>query len=69
MPLNYPYRLDVAANRAKIGIRGGSPDIRREHVEHFTGTLAKQLMLLRTRAADKMYETLRAFKRMENRQA
>ena len=51
-PLEYLYRLNVAAIRAKISIREGTSDARREHVEHFIETLddrvlAKQLALLR----------------------
>ena len=73
-PLGYLYRLNVPANRAKILIRDGSPDIRREHVEQFFGTLgyfdlAKQLTLLRIGDVDDMEETLRAYQRMEDRQA
>ncbi|CAI5722019.1 unnamed protein product [Peronospora effusa] len=72
-PLEYLYRLNVAAIRAKIPIREGSPSIRGEHVEHFIGTLddrdlAKQLTLLRLGDADDMKETLRTYQRMEGRQ-
>ena len=38
-PLKYLYRLNVAAIRAKIKIRDGPAGGRREHVEHFIGTL------------------------------
>ena len=56
-PLEYLYRLNVAAIRAKIAIREGEPAARREHVEHFIDTLddrdlAKQLTLLRLDDAD-----------------
>ena len=73
-PLEYLYRLNVAANRAKIPIREGSPSVRREHVEHFIGTLddrdlAKQLTLLRLGDASDMEETLRTYQRMESRQS
>ena len=33
-PQDYLYRLNEAEHRAKVRIRDGSPDIRREHVEH-----------------------------------
>ena len=63
--LKYRYSLNVAAIRVKIRIRYGSWDIRREHVEHFIGTLddrdlANQLTLLRLEDADEMEEKLRA---------
>ena len=72
-PLEYLYRLNVAAIRAKIAIREGTPAARREHVEHFIDTLddrdlSKQLTLLRLDDADDMEETLRAYQRMEKRQ-
>ena len=68
--LEYLYRLNVAAIRAKILIRYGTPVTRREHVEHFIETiddrdLAIQLTLLRLNDADAMEETLRAYQRME----
>lgn len=71
--LEYLYRLNVAAIRAKIDIREGKLATRREHVEHFISTLddrdlAKQLTLLRLTDADGMEETLRAYERMEARQ-
>ena len=64
-PLDHMYRLNVAANSAKIRIRDGSPDIRRKHVKHFIGThddrdLAKRLKLLRIGGND-MEEILRAY--------
>lgn len=62
-PLEYLYRLNVAAIRANIAIQEGTPHVRRNHAEHFIGTLddrdlAKQLMLLRLADADDMEETL-----------
>ena len=71
-PLDYLYRLNVAAIRAKIRIRDGSPEVRREHVEHFIGTqgnrdLAKQLTGLRLVDVDDLEATLRAYQRMESR--
>ena len=73
-PLEYLYRLNVAAIRAKIQIRDGTVTIRREHVEHFIGTLddrglAKQLTMLRLNDVDELEDTLRACQRMEDRQA
>jgi hypothetical protein len=72
-PLEYLYRLNVAAIRAKIQIRDGTVTIRREHVEHFIGTLddrglAKQLTMLRLDDVDELEDTLRACQRMEDRQ-
>ncbi|CAI5718029.1 unnamed protein product [Peronospora effusa] len=69
-PLEYLYRLNVAAIRAKILILEGTPATRREHMELFIETLddrdlAKQLTLLRLDDADDMEETLRAYQRME----
>ena len=71
--LEHLYRLNVAAIRAKIPIREGSPSVRREHVEHHIGTLddrdlTKQLVVLRLEDADDMEETLRTYKRIESRQ-
>ena len=36
--LEYSYRVNVAAIRSKIPIRGGTSDIRKEHVDHYIGT-------------------------------
>ena len=63
IPLEYLYRLTVAAIRAKISILEGSPSVRREHVKHFIGTLddrdlAKQLMVLRLKDADDMEKSV-----------
>ena len=51
-PLEYLYRVNVAAIRAKIPIRDGSPAIRKEHVNHYINTrddrdLARMLTMLR----------------------
>ena len=51
-PLEYLYRLNVAKLRAKLDIKGGPPNVRREHVEHYVEALddrelADQLTLLR----------------------
>ena len=56
-PLEYLYRLNVAAIRAKIPIRDGSPATRKEHVNHYIGTLddrvlARMLTILRLGDAD-----------------
>ena len=58
-PSEYMYRLNAAAIGARIRIRDGSRDVRREHVDHFIGTLddrdlAKQLTLVRLEDADEM---------------
>ncbi|OWY97090.1 hypothetical protein PHMEG_00032468 [Phytophthora megakarya] len=50
-PLDYLYRLNVAALRAKLKIQDGNPKARREHVDHYIETLgdpelADRLMLL-----------------------
>ncbi|ETP12969.1 hypothetical protein F441_11752 [Phytophthora nicotianae CJ01A1] len=50
-PLEYLHRLNVAGLRAKLLVKSGSSDVRREHVEHFIETLddrdlADQLPLL-----------------------
>ena len=73
-PLEYLYRLNVAGMRAKIPVKDGPPDARREHVEHFIGTLdnrelADQLLLLRLANADALEETLRAYQRGRSRQS
>ena len=72
-PLEYLYRLNVAARRAKIQIRDGTVTIRREHAEHFIETLddrglAKQLTMLRLDDLDELDYTLRACQRKEDRQ-
>ena len=56
-PLEYLHRLNVAAIRAKIPIRDGSPSTRNEHVNHYIGTLddrdqARMLTMLRLGDAD-----------------
>uniref|UniRef100_A0AAV1UTD1 Uncharacterized protein n=1 Tax=Peronospora matthiolae TaxID=2874970 RepID=A0AAV1UTD1_9STRA len=38
-PLEYLCRLNVAAIQVKIPIRNGSPATRKEHVDHYIGTL------------------------------
>lgn len=72
-PLEYLYRLNVAVIRAEIKIRDGLAGLCREHVEHFVGTVddrdsANQLTMLRLKDVDEYEDTLRACKRMEDRQ-
>ena len=62
-PLEYLYRMNVAAIWAMIPIRDGSSDIRMEHVNHYIGTLddrdlAKILTILCLGDADDLEETL-----------
>ena len=63
----------MAAILAKYLIREVSPSVRREHVEHFIGTLdrelAKQLMVLRLEDADDIEEMLRICQRIESQQS
>ncbi|ETM38602.1 hypothetical protein L914_15140, partial [Phytophthora nicotianae] len=70
-PLEYLYRLNVEGLRAKLRVKSGPSDVRREHVEHFIETLndrdlADQLALLRI--SDALEEVLRARQRAKNRQ-
>ena len=56
-PLEYLYRLNVAAIRARIPIRAVSPVTRKEHVNHYIGTLDDRdldsmLTMLRLEDAD-----------------
>ena len=56
-PLEYLYRLNVAAIQAKILRRDGPSEIRKEHVNHYIGTLndrdlAIMLTILRLGDAD-----------------
>ena len=71
-PLEYLYRLNVAAIRAKIKIQEGTPAMRRENVDHFIEKLddrdlAKQLIVLRLMDSDDMEKTLLAYQCMEIR--
>ncbi|POM58111.1 Hypothetical protein PHPALM_37288 [Phytophthora palmivora] len=64
-PLEYLYRLNVAGLRARLQIKNGPLEVRREHVEHFIETLddrdlADHLALLRIPDADTLEEALRA---------
>ncbi|KAE9268798.1 hypothetical protein PR003_g31325, partial [Phytophthora rubi] len=72
-PLEYLYRLNVAALRAKLKIKDGDSKTRREHVEHFIETLgdpdlADRLTLLRLNDVDDLEEVLRARDRAKGRQ-
>ena len=72
--MEYLYRLNVAAIRAKIPIRDGSPATRKEHMNHYIGTLddrdrARMFTMLRLRDADDLEETLQEFENMEVREA
>ncbi|OWY95687.1 LOW QUALITY PROTEIN: hypothetical protein PHMEG_00034245, partial [Phytophthora megakarya] len=62
-PLDYLYRLNVAALRAKLKIKDGNPKARREHVDHNIETLgdpelADRLTLLRLADVDELEEVL-----------
>ncbi|OWY98776.1 hypothetical protein PHMEG_00030374 [Phytophthora megakarya] len=62
-PLDYLYRLNVAALRAKLKIKGGNPKARREHVDHYIemlgdSELADRLTLLRLADADELEKVL-----------
>ena len=55
--MEYVYRLNVAAIRAKIPIRDGSLSIRKENVNYYIGTLddrdmARMLTMLRLGESD-----------------
>ncbi|OWZ00612.1 hypothetical protein PHMEG_00028155, partial [Phytophthora megakarya] len=72
-PLDYLYRLNVAALRAKLKIKDGNPKARREHVDHYIETLgdpefADRLTLLRLADVDELEEVLRARERAKSRQ-
>ncbi|KAE9072333.1 hypothetical protein PF007_g26219 [Phytophthora fragariae] len=72
-PLEYHYRLNVAALRAKLKIKDGDSKTRREHVEHFIETLgdpdlADRLTLLRLNDVEDLEEVLGARDRAKGRQ-
>ncbi|OWY98395.1 LOW QUALITY PROTEIN: hypothetical protein PHMEG_00030855 [Phytophthora megakarya] len=72
-PLDYLYRLNVAALRVKLKIKDGNPKARREHVDHYIETLgdpelADRLTLLRLADVDELEEVLRARERAKSRQ-
>ncbi|OWY99656.1 LOW QUALITY PROTEIN: hypothetical protein PHMEG_00029311 [Phytophthora megakarya] len=69
--LDYLYRLNVAALRAKLKIKDGNAKARREHVDHYVETrseLADRLTLLRLADVDELEEVLRARERAKSRQ-
>ncbi|KAE9298268.1 hypothetical protein PF008_g23539 [Phytophthora fragariae] len=73
-PLEYLHRLNVAGLRARIQVKDGPSEIRREHVDHFIETLddrdlADQLALLRVPDADTLEEVLRSRQRSKARQS
>ena len=68
--MEYLYRLNVAAIRAKIPIRDGPSAIRKEHVNHYIGTLvdrdlARMLTMLRLGDADDLSEPLQECENMK----
>ncbi|OWZ01850.1 hypothetical protein PHMEG_00026691 [Phytophthora megakarya] len=72
-PLDYQYRLNLAALPAKLKIKDGNPKARREHVDHYIETLgdpemADRLTLLRLADVDELEEVLRARERAKSRQ-
>ncbi|KAE9283449.1 hypothetical protein PF001_g22846 [Phytophthora fragariae] len=72
-PLEYLHRLNVAGLRARIQVKYGPSEVRREHVDHFIETLddrdlADQLALLRIPDADTLEEVLRSRQRSKSRQ-
>ncbi|KAK1941562.1 hypothetical protein P3T76_007428 [Phytophthora citrophthora] len=72
-PLDYLYRLNVAALRAKLKIKDGNTKAHREHVDHYIETLgdpelADRLTLLRLPDVEDLEEVLRARERAKNRQ-
>ncbi|OWY96965.1 hypothetical protein PHMEG_00032625 [Phytophthora megakarya] len=72
-PLDYLYRLNVAALRAKLKVKDGNPKARREHVDHYIETLgdpelADRLTLLRLADVDDLEEVLRSRERAKSRQ-
>ncbi|POM71536.1 Hypothetical protein PHPALM_11886 [Phytophthora palmivora] len=73
-PLEYLYRLNVAGLKARLQIKDGPSEVRREHVEHFIETLddrdlAGHLALLRIPDADTLEEALRSRQRAKARQS
>ncbi|KAE9177643.1 hypothetical protein PF004_g25716 [Phytophthora fragariae] len=73
-PLEYLHRLNVAGLRARIQVKDGPSEVRREHVDHFIETLddrdlADQLALLRIPDADTLEEVLRSRQRSKSRQS
>ncbi|KAK1935350.1 hypothetical protein P3T76_010575 [Phytophthora citrophthora] len=72
-PLDYLYRLNVTALRARLKIKDGGPKARREQVDHYIETLgdpelADRLTLLRLTDVGELEEVLRARERAKSRQ-
>ncbi|ETO85547.1 hypothetical protein F444_00814 [Phytophthora nicotianae P1976] len=72
-PLEYLNRLNVAGLRARIQVKDGPSQVRREHVDHFIETLddrdlADHLALLRIPDAGALDEVLRSRQRAKARQ-
>ncbi|KAE8976223.1 hypothetical protein PR002_g25372 [Phytophthora rubi] len=73
-PLEDLHRLNVAGLRARVQVKDGPSEVRREHVDHFIETLddrdlADQLALLRVPDADTLEEVLRSRQRSKARQS
>ncbi|KAE9307716.1 hypothetical protein PF008_g21164 [Phytophthora fragariae] len=73
-PLEYLHRLNVAGLQARIQVKDGLSEVRREHVDHFIETLddrdlADQLALLRVPDTDTLEEVLRSRQRSKARQS
>ena len=71
--LEYLYRLNMTAIRAKILIRDGSTATRKEHANHYIGTLddrdlARMVTMIRLGYPDDMEETLQECENMEVRE-
>ncbi|OWZ16439.1 hypothetical protein PHMEG_0009776 [Phytophthora megakarya] len=71
--MKYLYRLNVSGMRAMLQIMNDPETIRREHVEHFIGTLGDrdlvdQLALLRLTDTEDLEGTLPARQRAKARQ-
>ena len=61
--MQYLHCLNVMGMQAKVPVMGGSPAARKEHVNHFIGTLdvpylPNQLLLLNVENADAMQKAL-----------
>ncbi|POM77368.1 Hypothetical protein PHPALM_5256 [Phytophthora palmivora] len=73
-PLEHSCRLNVAGLRARLQIKDGPAEVRREHVEHFIETLddrdlADHQDLLRIPDADTLEEALQSRQRAKARQS
>lgn len=70
--LEFLYRLNVIGMQAKISVKDGSPEGRKEHVDHFIEALedrelANQLLLLRLKDADDLETTLCEYEKGQSR--